>query len=634
MKSIRNIGIFAHVDAGKTTLTERMLYISGEKRSLGSVDSGTASTDSLDVERRRGISVRSAMASLSYNEVRINIIDTPGHADFVSEVERALLALDGAVLVVSAVEGVQAQTEVLWKALNDLNIPTIVFINKIDRSGADVQQVLCEMRERLSEDIFSIEDDLYEFTAERDEYVEEKFLLGEELNEGEIEEALKRLVKDCKAYPMISGSALKGEGIEALLDAIVKYLPCPATLEENELSGIVYKLEHDKKMGKAAHVRMFSGTLKSRDRVTLANREYEGKISQIRSAEAGKNADKGMVDAGDIAVLYGLNGIRTGDVIGRMMDKLNKYEIAAPLLRVRAISPDKAKYTELAAALRELSDEDPMLGVEWEPTERELCVNIMGKIQLEILTSLLKDRYDLDVTFDAPTVIYKETISTAGYGFVDYTMPKPCWAVMKFYMEPLPRGSGYTFTSNVRDDMIFYRYQNQVKQAIPDALKQGMYGWEVTDIAITLVDGNHHTVHTHPLDFIVATPMGIMDGLNNIGTTLLEPVLNVRIAVPEDMSGRIIGDFITMRGELDSPVIQKGMFTAEGRLPVATSLDYPSELKIMTGGRGFMSASFGGYTECPIELGKTTKYRGVNPLDTAKYILYIRGAITQAMGQD
>jgi len=634
MNNIRNIGILAHVDAGKTTITERMLYISGEKRSLGSVDSGTASTDSLEVERSRGISVRSARASLSYKNTKINIIDTPGHADFISEVERALLALDGAVLVVSAVEGVQAQTEVLWKALTALNVPTVVFVNKIDRAGADVDRVLDEMHERLSEDIADISIDAFEFAAERDESMEEKFLMGEEPSADELEDTVKRLVSECKAYPMVSGSALKGEGVEALLDMIVKYLPSPPSTDTDEPSGIVYKLEHDKKMGKAAHVRMFSGSLKSRDSIKLANREHEGKISQIRSGTAGKNTDTGVVSAGDIAVLYGLSDIRTGDVIGRMMERLNKYEIAAPLLRVQAFPSDKSKYPELAAALRELSDEDPMLGVEWEPTERELCANIMGRIQLEILTSLLKERYNLDATFGAPTVIYKETISNAGFGYVDYTMPKPCWAVMKFYMEPRPRGSGYTFESTVRDDLIFYRYQNQVRQAMPEALKQGMYGWEVTDLAITLVDGNHHTVHTHPLDFIVATPMGIMDGLNRIGTTLLEPMLDVRITAPEDMSGKIIGDFIAMRGEMDSPVIQKGMFTAEGKLPVATSLDYPSDLKIMTGGRGFMTASFGGYKECPIELGKTTKRRGINPLDTAKYILYIRGAITETMKQD
>ncbi|NLD88444.1 MAG: TetM/TetW/TetO/TetS family tetracycline resistance ribosomal protection protein [Clostridiales bacterium] len=631
MNNIRNIGILAHVDAGKTTITERMLYMYGEKRSLGSVDDGTASTDSLEVERARGISVRSARASFDADGIKINIIDTPGHADFISEVERALTALDGAVLVLSAVEGIQAQTEVLWKALRTIEVPTIVFINKTDRLGADADDVTEELRERFSTDFFTMNDDLFELAAERNEKMEDMYLSGITPTEDELKKTVRRLTKECRLFPVLSGSALKGEGIDSLVKAIKDYLPSPHENDDSEPSGIVYKLEHDKKMGRAAHVRMFSGTLRSRDSVKLANREFEGKISQIRSGNAGNNTDIGEVKTGDIAVLYGLGDIRSGDVIGRALDRLRSCEIASPLLKVQAIAEDKSQYPALASALRELSDEDPMLGVEWEPTERELCVNIMGRIQLEIIGSLLRDRYDLEVIFGPPSVIYKETISSSGYGYADYTMPKPCWAVIELKMEPRPRGSGVIFESTVRDDRIYYRYQHQVRQAIPDALKQGMYGWEVTDIAITLVGGSHHTVHTHPLDFIVATPMGIMDGLSRIGTTLLEPMLKVRVTVPEELSGRVIGDFIAMRGELDSPVIKAGTFVAEGILPVATSLNYSQELKIASAGQGFMTASQASYRECPIEMGNTTRRRGINPLDTAKYILWVRGAITEGL---
>ena len=263
----------------------------------------------------------------------------------------------------------------------------------------------------------------------------------------------------------------------------------------------------------------------------------------------------------------------------------------------------------------------------WEQGERELVVNVTGVIQIEILESVLAERFNIDAKFSKPSVIYKETPTKPGYGFEAYTMPKPCWAIIKFYIEPGERGSGYTYESKVGDREILYRYQSQIEQAIPDSLKQGPLGWNVTDLKITLVDGESHLLHTHPLDFITTTPMAMMRGLVDCGTTLLEPMLDFRITADESLSSKIIGEIIAMRGTFDSPSIINGKFTIEGRYPAATSIDFPIRFASLTSGRGTLAATFSGYEPCPLELGATTPYRGINPLDRAKYILHIRGAI-------
>jgi len=641
---IRNIGIFAHVDAGKTTITEQLLFRSGRLRTLGRVDDGTASTDWLTVERDRGISVKSACTSFSIGDITVNLIDTPGHVDFISEVERSFIPLDGAILVVSAVEGIQAHTEILWNALFSMKIPTVFFINKIDRAGADAQKVyesicnhfavdcvpLCDLSGTDCAFLYSADktnEVLLNVVCSHDDYLLERFLADEPISDQTCWNAFITQCRTAKIYPVLCGAAVKGIGIDALMKAICECLPSPVNRQTNEPVGVVFKLEHDKKMGLIAHVRLYGGTLKNRDAIYFKRLDRTEKVSQIRKIYSNRYNDIGILEAGDIGAICGIDSLRVGDIIGHDESVGRSVSLAQALLKVRVYPKSEEEYPQLVRALEELSAEDPALDVAWIKQERELCVNIMGVIQLEILGSLLKERYNIDASFGAPSVIYKETLKQKGVGFIDYTMPKPCWAILKFEMEPLPRGSGVVFETDVRDDKIFYRYQNQVRQAIPDSLEQGMFGWEVTDIKIRLVDGSHHTVHTHPLDFVVATPMGIMNGLARNGTVLLEPMVKVRLSVPEELSGKVIRDFLDMRGSYDNPAIADGKFTLEGRLPVATSLDYPQRLGAMSGGRGVISMNFDGYEECPSELGKTAKRRGINPLDTAKYILWIRGAL-------
>ena len=625
-----NIGILAHVDGGKTTLTEQLLFAAGAIRQAGRVDDGSAHTDFMEIERRRGISVRAASAFYTWRGREVNIIDTPGHSDFAGEVQRALRALDFAVLVVSAVEGVQAQTELLWRALADSALPVVFFINKLDRAGADAAAARLGIRETLGVPPADAGDReaLLEAVCETDDALLEKYLEQgpESFSDEEFHAAFVRAFYERKIFPCVAGSALKGEGVRELLD-LISQLARDEDRSGGELAGVIFKLEHDPALGRVAHVRLYSGLLRNRDLVRCGPDGAQDKVVQIRRVQGDKETDAGELWAGGIGAVYGLSHAVNGGVIGSPELVPRGCELASPMLRVRLTPADEKDYPALYAALEQLAAEDPLLDVIWQPESRELLARVSGLIQIEVLRALLAERFGLSAEAGEPQVIYKERPVKAGSGYVEYTMPKPCWAVMRFAVEPLPLGSGVVFKSVVPNDKIYLRYQAQVEQTIPEALRQGPRGWEVTDLSITLVDGEHHVVHTHPLDFALATPMGIMDALVNTGTELLEPVQKFRLSFPEELSGKMIGEILAMRGSFDSPVMRGGSAVMEGRLPVASSLDFPARLASLTGGRGVFSAAFDGYEPCPPGEGFEVPYRGVSPLDRAKYILSKRGAL-------
>lgn len=643
---IYNIGIFAHVDAGKTTLTEQFLYLSGALRKAGSVDTGTAQTDWLPIERERGISVRAASVSFSYDNRRINLIDTPGHTDFAGEAERSLTAIDGAILVLSAVEGVQSHTENLWRALYEAKKPVLLFINKIDRAGSrfdalceEIPRVLAFRDERLLkmsevsgegggncavQTAGGLREGIIDLVSEYDDTLAERYLSGEVLSEKTLSDALASGVRIRKIIPVFAGSAQKAVGADMLLEAAVTLLPPASERQTDTLSATVFKIEHDKTMGKIAHVRLFGGELHARDAVKT--RSGEEKISQIRKYSGQKYTDAGVVTAGDIAVLCGVDALRAMDTIGA--GGVLSPHLANPFLSVKVSPETDAELMPLLAAVRELSDEDPLLDCKWEKTEREILISCTGKIQLEVLAALLVERYGLRAVFSEPSVIYKETPSKAGYGYEAYTMPKPCWAVVRFLFEPLPRGAGVVYDGGrIPSNTCFYKYQEHIRRSFFANLEQGLLGWEVTDFKATLVDAQHHTIHTHPLDFFVATPMAIMDGLRNTGTTLLEPYLRIRLSADAEFLGKVIGDVTMMRGTFDAPVIHGDGFTLEASVPAASSLDYPVRFASLTHGKGVFFSNFDGYRDCPPELGKTARRRGPNPLDRSKWILYARGAM-------
>lgn len=649
-ETIVNIGVVAHVDAGKTTVTEQLLYRAGELRQIGSVDSGTTQTDCLEIERQRGISVQAASVSLHAGNKRINLIDTPGHVDFAGEVERSLRVLDCAIVVVSAVEGVQAQTDVLLDALQQTNTRMLLFINKIDRAGSRSVEVLAELQERLGYRCLSFnmpqgegsrscsatprllpdpafQEDAVTLLSEQDESLLDRYLTEGQLPEQELQDRLTGAVRAGDVIPVLVGSAAMGVGIDDLFTLLADYALPIKNREDNALSGVVYKITHDKAMGKIAHVRLFGGCIRNRDSVTINGMEQAEKVTQIRRFSGAKWTDIGEVSRGDIAALCGLSSIKIGDIIGEVA-QTPVCHLTAPLLKVQVIPASSDQLMSLLGALQELAEEDPLLETEYLPEEKEIHIQITGTIQLEVLEALLRQRYGLTVTFSKPSVIYKETPTRAGEGFEAYTMPKPCWAVIRLAIEPGPRGSGLCYQSVASPQDIAYRYQTHVETAVPRALKQGLYNWEVTDLKVTLIGGQHHHIHTHPLDFFLATPMAVMNGLQNTGTTLLEPLLLMRITAPEDCLGKIIGDMIAMRADFDSPVIRGGLAQIEARVPVATSLDYSVRLAAQTSGRGSISARFCGYQEVALEWGAVAKRRGVNPLDRAKWILANRSAMT------
>ncbi|MCO5265007.1 MAG: TetM/TetW/TetO/TetS family tetracycline resistance ribosomal protection protein [Lentimicrobium sp.] len=647
---IRNITIMAHADAGKTTITEQFLYFSGQTRQPGNVDKGTAQTDFLPVEKERGISVCSSHTSFLWNDSRINLIDTPGHVDFSADVERIMRITDGVILVISAVEGVQAHTETLWQALHERRIPVFFLINKIDRVGSDTAAVIQSIIKEFKVNPLLLQDvvqegeaavsvancwnqdsksvELTELIVASNKTMLNSYLEGIEPTFSELDEQLVRLVQSGIYYPLFYCSAKLGLGVEQLLNNIVRYFPVATGDAGMPLSALVYGIEHDKVMGKIALVRVFSGSISNREVIVNSTRDSEEKVTQVRRVFPGKFEDIGRVEAGDLAGICGLKAVCIGDLLGVNHKTIPaEVKLRTPLIIVQVQATDKKDYPALAAALLELSAEDPALNFEWLREDAELQVKIMGWIQMEVLEQILSDRFGIKATFLNPTVIYKETPSSIGEGFVRYWMPKPCWAILKFRLEPGLRGSGVVYKSLVSVNKIQQKYQHEVERTIAASLKQGVKGWEVTDLKITLIDGEDHTVHSRSGDFVIATPMGIMDGLVNTGTTLLEPMINFKIEAAEELMGVIVGDVTNMRGSFDSPEIRHGRFILTGILPLSTSIDYPVKLSSRSGGKARISTHFNGYRECSDELGVIRPYKGIHPLDTAKYILKARGAM-------
>lgn len=655
MKGIKNIGILAHVDAGKTTITENFLYLSNAIKSMGSVDQGSSVTDSMTLEKERGISIKSGSVSFNWKDYTINLIDTPGHTDFSAEVERALAVLDGVILVISAVEGVQSHTITLWEGIKQAGIPCLFFINKIDRAGADISNVLSQIDKELNASVFplyfpknegennassisifdneaiesssgSYKEMAFETLAEKDEEILDLYLEGKEISQDLLFEKLIQLTHKQQIIPLYCGVAKFSEGMEDLLDGVVEMLPNAANNSTAYLGALVFKLEHDKTLGKLAHIRLFSGKIKSRDLVVNFSQQKEEKVAQIKKVLTGKMIDANELLAGDIGIVSGLQNARAGDVLGNpdLVPKLTQLQTPVITVHVKAIN--EQQYSNLAQALSILNMEDPFLGFKWYKDDREMYLNLMGTVQIEVLESVLEQRFGIQTEFSDPTVIYKETPAGTAEGDIEYTMPKPCWAVMKFQIEPGETGEGIVYQSEVGVNDIHRKYQNEIENTVPKSLEQGIKGWEVTDIKITLIAGEDHEIHSRPGDFILATPMGILRALENAGTKLLEPVYKFDIKAPEEFLGAIASDLTKMRGTFESPEFENEYVKIKGILPVATSLKYNIRLNSLTGGKGRLRKQFGGYQSCPDEHGQTRDFKGVSPLNTSQWILHKRGA--------
>lgn len=375
---------------------------------------------------------------------------------------------------------------------------------------------------------------------------------------------------------------------------------------------------------------MFGGRLASRDVVPVAGQEPDQweKATQIRRIQGGKFLDTGEMEAGEIAAVYGLSGCRAGDIVGGEGLNLDGYQSAMrpqPLLMLQVKPADAEKEIELAAALTELSEEDPLLHYEQNPLTGQMYLRAMGRVQIEILEEVLKTRFGLEIICSSPTVVYKEKPGHMAVGLEVYTMPKPCWAVVELRIEPLPPGSGIVFSSVVKEDLP-YRYQNHVRASLLDTFRQGIYGWEVTDAKVTLIGGEYHHVHTHPLDFFVATPVAALRALKESGVVLLEPYVKLWLSAEEAFVGKVLGQIVAMRGEFSPPVMEEGMFTLEAVVPLREAMDYPVEFRSLTSGKGSYAMDFDSYRPCEEGFIETLPRRGVDPLDRAKWILSCRSA--------
>ena len=649
-KNIRNIGIFAHVDAGKTTLTENLLFESGSIAKLGRVDDGTAHTDSMSVERERGISVKAAGASIQWKETQINIIDTPGHVDFTAEVERSLMVLDGAVLVVSAVEGVQSQTEIIWSALQEMEIPTLIFINKADRVGANSSSILSQIRERMTNkalpiqvlfgegkrelEVASYEEhcgeeyrqsavaplrkNLCEALAEWKDAFLEKLVRDEAIEVHEIESSLCELSREALVYPVLFGAALQRIGINQVLAAIVKYLPEPVIFGKEVPAGLAYKIDYNGKGDRRTHVRLYEGSVKVRDTIYNSTRQTEEKITAIFKACGSQFLPASTLQSGELGILCGLSSAKIGDVFGSM-DCLKKHSrITSPTLTVQVYPQNPARLDALVEAVRCLEEEDPLLNVRWQEEERQLHLQLMGKVQMEIISTILKKRFKLDAVFEQPSVIYKEAPRGEGLGMV--SMTSPYFAELKLQVEPLPKGSGVRFESLLSTDYIFAKFQREVEQTIPLALKEGNYGWEVTDIKVSLIGGISDSIATNPSDFRAITPIAVADAVKASGTVLLEPMLSFEVKVGREETGTIIKELIGMRAVLQDQVLEEDRFIIKGIIPMATSLDYPMKVAAFSKGRSVFKTSCAGYKECSLEQGLVRPRKAVDPSDRERYL--------------
>lgn len=646
-----NIGILAHVDAGKTTLTEHFLYNSGAIRTLGSVDKGSTNTDSMAIEKERGISIKAATTSFEWKDTKINLIDTPGHVDFSSEVERALCVVDAAILVVSAVEGVQAHTLNIWDSLQELQIPTLIFVNKIDRQGADAETTITQIERDLktkavvlyaSENdgltnatimpVFNtggtteIKEKSIEHILDCDEHLLTRFFNSEPITDNEYVKSIRDLTINNKITPVYTGIAKNNVGVTELLDGIIAYCKTSNVTAVKELSAFVFKLAHHKVFGTMAYVKVFSGELSSKSTIYNDTQQLETKINQTKELHNTKYIDNVVLKSGDIGIITGVLGTKSGDVLGSPAGIPKLPQLHIPVLSVQVIPEDNADYNLLADALQQLDKEDPSLNFKWFKAEKELQLLLMGQMQIEILEHVLKERFLINASFTDPEVVYKETISKKAEGYIRYWMPKPCWAIMTFLIEPAPLNSGVSYSSVVSQNNVHIKYQNEIERTIPKALAQGILGWEVTDVKITLIKGEDHNVHSRPGDFNLATPMGIMQGLKIGGTYLLEPILSFEIKANESLLGKITSELSTRRANFDTPEFIDEVFSLKGRIPVATSLDFSRKLNSITSGKSRLRLQFYGYDTCPKGEGVVRDYKGVNPLDEAQWILHRRGA--------
>jgi ribosomal protection tetracycline resistance protein len=638
-----NLGVLAHVDAGKTTLTERLLFDAGVLAAPGSVDSGTTVTDTMTLERRRGITIRTAVASFSVNDTVVNVIDTPGHPDFIAEVDRALAVLDGAVLVVSAVEGVQSQTVVLWRALRRLQVPALLFVNKVDRGGADPLRVLGEIRARLEPRAVSLTEvidpgstnacvhaldvrgeGVVEQLAEFDDRMLRLWAEGRAPSRQDAIRTVRRLVARQKVAPVLAGSALTGAGVEHLTGALTRYLPRARQDELQRPAGVVFKIDHDDR-GKHVFVRMRSGSVSVRDRLTLSGRA-EQRVTELRVSGPGGLERARIARAGQIAVLDGLQTARIGDTFGAA--RTAGEASFAPAMEEAVVEPcHPAQRGALFAALAELADQDPLIALRSDDIDREIRVSLYGEVQKEVIGALLTEDYGVPVVFRETTIVCVERVVGSGAS-VDRIEEgdNPYLATVGLHVASAPPGSGVRFGLSVERGSMPPAFFAATEQGVRSALRQGLHGWVIEDCVVTMTHSGYYPRQSHmhqqfnkamssvASDFRSLAPVVLMAALREAGTQVCEPIHRFELDVPTPTLGPVSSALARAGGAVITSDQGDRFTELTGTIPATRIRALSGQLAELTHGEGVLTTELDRYR--PVSGPPPTRpRRGPDPAD-------------------
>ncbi|MGM2839621.1 tetracycline resistance ribosomal protection protein [Bacillus cereus group sp. Bce002] len=639
-----NIGIVAHVDAGKTSLTERILYETNVIKEVGRVDSGNTQTDSMELERQRGITIKASVVSFFIDDVKVNVIDTPGHADFIAEVERSFRVLDGAILVISAVEGVQAQTKILMRTLQKLNIPTILFVNKIDRSGANTGKVVKQIKTILSNETFpfySVQnegtkeariieyksyDDCIERLAPYNESLLESYVNNEIVTDTLLREELIKQIAQANLYPIFFGSALTGIGVTELLENISALLPANNSSQDEELSGVVFKIEREPSGEKIAYVRVFSGNLHVRKYVHIQRDQslpHKEKIKKMCMFHKGNAVQTSTVPSGDFCKVWGLSDIKIGDIIGKRTDYIKDIHFAEPQMEAAINAVPKERIHDLYAALMELCEEDPLIKVWKDDIHNELYIRLFGEVQKEVIETTLYEKYNLQVTFSNTRVVcIEKPIGIGSSVEVMGEKANPFYATVGFKVERGELNSGITYKLGVELGSLPLAFHKAIEDTVFQTLKQGLYGWEVTDISVTLTHTGYASPVTTASDFRNLTPLVLMDALKQAETYVYEPVNEFELTVPEHAISTAMYKLAAIPATFAEPIFNNDSYQLTGSLPVAKTESFKRMLHSFTEGEGVFTTKPAGFTKlmAPLPTRKRVDY---NPLNRKDYLLHV-----------
>ncbi len=654
---IINIGIVAHVDAGKTSLTERILFDAHVIDKVGRVDQGNTQTDSMELEKQRGITIKASVVSFYINGIKLNLIDTPGHADFIAEVERSLSVLDGVILVISAVEGVQAQTKVLMSVLKKLAIPTILFVNKIDRTGAQSDSIIRNIQEKLTPNVISLyqveqvgskqayvvenrfdwatdasflEQCIELAAATGHEELLESYASGENVTEDQVRAVLINQAWKASLHPVYFGSAVTGVGVSELLSGVTEWVPVNQSSKRTALSGVVFKIEKESSGERIVYVRLFSGTLRVREQVSVqrdnkkdAFVSFTCKAKKLHAFISGKSVIADEIQPGDFGKVWGWKKARIGDVVGERSRQMKQVHFAAPQMETRVEVTDKGKTRQLYQALLDLADEDPLIEVMKDDLHQEIYVRIFGEVQKEVIEFTLKEHYGVDVRFSESTVVCMEKPGGIGHALdVMGAADNPFYATVGFHVESGLPGSGVQYRLEVELGSLPLSFHKAIKETVYDTLKQGLYGWEVTDIAVALTHAGYSSPVTTAGDFRKLVPLVLMDALAQAGTDVYEPIHQFELTVPADAMSKTMFHLSGISAIVNESALRKGNCIIKGTLPVAAADRFRASLHSFAQGEGVMVVEPCGFAK--IHANAPTRTRtDHNPLNRREYLLHM-----------